>query len=249
MDKRSNNKSKQTTTRSGKLFLIPSNLSSTDAGYFIPPFNAEIMQSLKVFFVEDIRSARRFISSQHLGIEIDSLQFLVLNKDTGYEDLSQMINILKSGKNAGVLSEAGCPGVADPGSDLTALAHRNNIRVIPLVGPSSLLLSLMASGFNGQNFVFHGYLPIREKERERKIRELENSLYKNHETQIFIETPYRNNQLFKSLMKTLKPQTLLCIAAGITGPEESIITRPVRSWKTKEIVLNKTPSVFLLYHE
>ncbi len=249
MERPNNIKIKHPVKAYGKLFLIPSGLSSSDTGYFIPPANSGIIKLLNVFFVEDVRTARRFISSLKLDIAINRLQFYLLNKDTGVEALEEMISIVKAGNHAGILSEAGCPGVADPGAGLVNLAHRHNIRVIPLVGPSSILLSLMASGFNGQNFAFHGYLPVRETDRVKKIKELEIRMYKNNETQLFIETPYRNSQLFGSLIRTLKPETLLCIASDLTGAEESIKTMSVKLWQSQDFSMSKIPSIFLFYHE
>jgi 16S rRNA (cytidine1402-2'-O)-methyltransferase len=232
----------------GSLYLLPSCISEADHRQYLPGNHLEIIKKTKFFFVENIRSARRFISSLNLNLAIDQLEFLILNNDSEPESLKRMTRILLEGNDAIVLSEAGSPGVADPGANLVLAAHRHKIRVIPLTGPSSILLALMASGFNGQNFAFNGYLPIDEKERIKKIRELETKMLSEHQTQIFMETPYRNDKLFSSLMRSLRPDTLLCIAAGITGAAESIKTLPVKDWKKAPVSFNKIPAMFLIYH-
>lgn len=233
---------------SGILYLIPSGISEVDPNHYLPVNNQEIIKSVTYFFVENIRSARRFISSLKLNIDIRNLEFLILNNNTEPDTLKNMVRILLNGHDAVILSEAGSPGVADPGANMVLSAHRHNIRVIPLTGPSSVILALMASGFNGQNFAFNGYLPIDEKERRKKIRELETKMMREHQTQIFMETPYRNEKLFRSLVHSLQPETLLCIAAGITGEKEIIRTLSVKEWKIASMNLNKIPAMFLIYH-
>ena len=244
----SKNETLKNAGKPGSLYLLPSSISEADHRQYLPGNHLEIIKNIKFFFVENIRSARRFISSLNLNLVIDQLEFLILNNDSEPESLKRMTRILLEGNDAIVLSEAGSPGVADPGANLVLAAHRHEIRVIPLTGPSSILLALMASGFNGQNFAFNGYLPIDEKERIKKIRELETKMLSEHQTQIFMETPYRNDKLFSSLMGVLRPDTLLCIAAGITGAAEAIKTLPVEDWKKAPVSFNKIPAMFLIYH-
>ena len=232
----------------GKLYLIPSNISSASTGRYLPEYNLEVIKKLSTYFVEKERSARRFISGLKININIESLTFYLLNKDTDPASLKNMIRLILNGIDAGIISEAGNPGIADPGSSLVALAHKHKINIVPLVGPSAILLALIASGFNGQKFAFTGYLPIRENERQKKIRELESTMYRNNQTQIFMETPYRNNQLIKDLLNSLKPETLLCVACDITGPGEMIKTQTVIAWKKEELILDKIPAMFLIYH-
>lgn len=232
----------------GNLYLVPSLLAESLPGASFPPYNLEVIKKLKIYFVENIRSARRFISSLKMEISIEELTFHTLDKETDQQQLDFMVRVLLEGNDAGIMDEAGCPGIDDPGSRLVTLAHRHQIKVIPLVGPSSILLALIASGFNGQNFAFTGYLPIREHERERKIIELEARMIRDNQTQIFMETPFRNDSLIKSLLKTLKPETLLSISADLTGPGEQIHTYPVKSWKNRKISLNRVPAIFLIYH-
>lgn len=230
----------------GKIYLIPNLLSPDSHARAIPPYNLMIIQKLQHFFVEDVRNARRFISSLKLGISIDSLQFYLLNKDTGILEINAMLNPVIAGQDAGVISEAGCPGIADPGSVLVAQAYTHHIQVCPLVGPSSILLALMASGMNGQSFVFHGYLPIQAQERKTKIQDLEKKAEKLQQTQIFIETPYRNNQMLGTLLETCKEHTQLCIAANIQAVDEFIQTKKIGLWKKQIPDLHKKPAIFLL---
>ncbi|HLF34445.1 MAG TPA: SAM-dependent methyltransferase [Cyclobacteriaceae bacterium] len=232
----------------GTLFLVPTRIADCEPELFLPAGNAGIIRRLKLYFVENERSARRFISGLKLGIIIEEIQFEVLDKDTDEISLRKMAAEIKSGKNAGLMSEAGNPGIADPGSKLVALAHKSGIIVRPLVGPSSILMALISSGFNGQNFAFSGYLPIDGAERKKKIRELEARAYGHNETQVIMETPYRNDALMKDLVDTLKPGTLVCVAADLTGPAEMIRTMPVQLWREQKISLNKIPAVFLIYH-
>lgn len=228
----------------GKLFLIPSHIAvGSNSGIPVMVFDA--LKTIKHFLAEDFRSARRFLSGLKIYDNIESLHFSLLNKDTEERELAEMFAPIFSGENLGVLSEAGCPGVADPGALAVRYAHEKNIQVVPLVGPSSILLSLMASGLNGQQFAFHGYLPIDSKEIAQKIKSLEKESSQKNQTQIFIETPYRNNQLLKSLIDTLNPSTQLCIALNLTGSSEFVKTRSVNEWKKHLPNLPKEPAVFL----
>lgn len=229
----------------GKLFLIPVVISENTHDEVIPPQIGKNLLEIRHFLAEDIRTARRFLSSLKIYEKIESLNFSVLDKDTKFEDMDGLFDPIMKGFNVGVLSESGCPGVADPGALAARFAHQHDIRVIPLVGPSSIVLSLMASGLNGQHFAFHGYLPIDGKEAGKAIRELEKASRTKNETQIFIETPFRNNAVFSNLLKSLQGQTELCIALDITGQKEFISTQSVDAWRLKSIELPKSPAVFL----
>lgn len=227
----------------GHLFLIPVIISEGTENQVIPPVLFEKLKLIRHFLAEDVRTARRFLSSLKIYESIESLNFSVLNKDTQREALLEMFTPLYSGDHLGVVSESGCPGIADPGAMAVDFAHQNNIRVIPLVGPSSILLALMASGLNGQQFAFHGYLPIEAKECIRKIKTLEKESSEKHQTQIFIETPYRNNQVLKNLVEALHDTTWLSVAIDLTGKNESIRTRSVGDWKKDMRALPKEPAV------
>lgn len=229
----------------GKLYLIPSPLAEDTIQKVLSPQISGVLLETKYFFVENIRTARRLISEFKLGIKIEDLTFFELNKDTPVETTKENIKVILEGNQAGVLSEAGCPAVADPGSILVALAHSLDIQVIPLTGPSSILLALMASGLNGQSFAFHGYLPIAKDERIKSIKFFEKQSSGYQQTQIFIETPYRNNQLLEALVQCCSPKTRLCIAADITGANEMIKTKTIQDWKKELPDLNKIPSLFL----
>jgi len=232
-------------SQKGKLFLIPTVIAEGTQETVIPSSVTRELMSIQHFLAEDVRTARRFLSSLKIYDSIEPLQFNVLNKDTKENELTEFFDPVMKGKNLGVLSESGCPGVADPGALAVKFAHRNGITVVPLVGPSSILLSLMASGLNGQQFAFHGYLPIDGKEAIDTIKKFEKESRSNNQTQIFIETPYRNNPVTANLLKALHPETLLCIAVDVTGSQESIQMRSVKEWKLKPIELPKLPSVFL----
>jgi 16S rRNA (cytidine1402-2'-O)-methyltransferase len=230
---------------SATLYLIPSPLA-TDTLDYLPPVVSNTIKELDLFFVEEIRTCRRFVSSLKLGLVIEDLQFELLDKSTPEWALKKFIDLLKGGRSAGIISEAGCPGIADPGAKLVALAHQHGIKVKPLPGPTSMFLGLMATGFNGQSFTFHGYLPIDKEDRGKKIKEIERVALQTGISQFFMETPFRNNQLFKSILENCQNDTLLSIATNLTAPEESVLTLPVRLWKKKEIDLHKQPSVFYL---
>lgn len=230
------------------LYLLPVTLGDTAIDKVLPAYNVDVIRGIKHFIVEDVRSARRFLKKVDREIDIDTLSFYPLNKHTSPEDISGYLNPLAEGHPMGVISEAGCPAVADPGADVVAIAQRRNMKVVPLVGPSSIILSVMASGFNGQSFAFHGYLPIEPAERSRRLKELEGRIYSEHQTQLFIETPYRNHKMLDDILKACRPQTRLCIAANITCEGEYIRTRTVKEWKSASLPdLSKIPCIFLLY--
>ncbi|PSL01959.1 SAM-dependent methyltransferase [Cecembia rubra] len=233
-------------TRLGKLFLIPTVLAEGTAQKIISPQVKEVIHQTQYFLVENIRTARRYISSLKLGVNIEELYFEVLDKKTKEAELAKMMQPILEGNDMGVMSEAGCPGIADPGSIAVAYAHNKGIEVVPLSGPSSMFLALMGSGFNGQSFAFHGYLPIDKKERIQAIKNLEAESLRQKRTQIFMETPFRNNQLLEDLLQNLHPNTQLCIAKNLTGTDEFIQTRPIRDWQKFKLDLHKLPVVFVL---
>jgi 16S rRNA (cytidine1402-2'-O)-methyltransferase len=233
--------------RTGKIYLIPSSLGDVDLNNVLPGYNINIISSLDEFIVEDIRTARRFLREAGFNTDFDKVVFHILNEHTNEIEIAELIKSNLKGNNTGLLSEAGLPCVADPGKNLVKLAHQNNIKVVPLTGPSSIFLALMASGFNGQNFAFNGYLPIKKKARETAIKKLENKAYKDDQTQIFIETPYRNNQILEAIITTCSDDTLLCIACDITTKAEFIISKNINEWKKNIPDLHKRPCVFLLY--
>lgn len=227
------------------MFLIPNVIADETQKSVIPQQVIESLKHIQHFLAEDVRTARRFLSSLKIYDSIEALQFEVLNKDTKEKEMANLFKPLMEGKNVGVISESGCPGVADPGALAVAYAHKKNIRVIPLVGPSSILLALMASGLNGQQFAFHGYLPIDAKEAAKKIKEIERESSLKNQTQIFIETPYRNNQVLKYLIDHLGGEIHLCVAVNLTGKDEFIKMQTVADWKKNIPVLPKVPAVFL----
>ena len=229
------------------LFLIPVTIGDTDHSRVLPEYNREIILRIKHFIVENVRTARRFLKKAEPSLVIDNLTFYELNKHTSVEDVAGFLAPLAEGEHVGVVSEAGCPAIADPGADIVAIAQRRGYPVVPLVGPSSILLSLMASGFNGQSFAFHGYLPIEASERMAAIKRLEGRIYSENQTQLFIETPYRGNKLVEDLIRTCRPSTKLCIASDITCDDEYIRTRPVKDWAGKVPDLSKKPTIFLIY--
>jgi len=232
--------------KKGKLILIPTIIGENTAKENLPSIIYDTIKNTNIYIVENIRSARRFIKNIYKEKDIENTTFYAYGKHDSI-DLEQdlLIHIL-AGKDIGLISEAGVPSVADPGSKIVEYAHNYNIRVIPLVGPSSILLALMASGMNGQNFAFNGYLPIESKERTNKIKQLEKLANLRNQTQIFMETPYRNNKLLEVILKTCRSQTRLCIASNITTDHESILTKTILEWKTIKININKQPSIFLL---
>lgn len=229
------------------LYLLPVTLGETPLANVLPQYNFEVIAGIRHFIVEDLRSARRFLRKADPQFDIDGSQFFELNKHTSPQDVAGYLKPLCDGKPVGVISEAGCPAVADPGADVVAIAQRKGLKVVPLVGPSSIILSVMASGFNGQSFAFNGYLPIKPDERSRCLRRLEQKVYGEDQTQLFIETPYRNGKMVEDIIAACRPQTKLCIAANITCEGEYICTRTVKEWKGKVPDLSKIPCIFLIY--
>lgn len=213
----------------------------------LPSLNIELLRSVKFFVVEELRTARRFLKACDRSIDIDSLHFEVLNEHTAPEAVDAMLAPALEGHDIGIISEAGCPAVADPGADLVAVAQRKGVPVVPLVGPSSILMSLMASGFNGQSFAFLGYLPMDGGKRSAKLKQMQRDIIQGRQTQIFIETPYRNNRLIGELCAALPSNMLLCVAADITGADESVITRSLGEWRKSQYDYSKRPTIFLLY--
>ncbi len=230
----------------GILYLVPNTLGNQDISTTIPVLINEKIDTIRVFIVEDLRNARRYLKRLNREIVIDNLTFHELNEHTRPEEIPLFLEEAMNGADTAVISEAGLPGVADPGAAVVRIAHEKGIRVVPLTGPSSILLSLMASGLNGQAFTFHGYLPLKRPDRIRKIREIEQVLIRKGETQLFIEAPYRNDALLADILESCNPSTLLCIAADITLDTEFIETHPVSSWKKKKPALHKRPVIFLL---
>lgn len=230
----------------GKLYLIPAFLGGDRADEVFPPYNLHVIESLRHFVVEDEKTARRFIKTVSPQRAIGELKFYVLNEHTDLATIDEFIKPCLEGETVGVLSEAGVPCVADPGAELVRLAHRQNIEVVPLVGPSSVILALMASGLNGQSFAFVGYLPVARHERQKAIRQLEQRSLIENQTQCFIETPYRNLQLFDDIVQTAHPETLLCIACDLTLPSQWIATRTVEEWKKNRPDIHKHPAIFLI---
>lgn len=213
----------------------------------MPAYNREVILGIRHFIVEEVRSARRFLKRVDRDIDIDSLTFYPMGKHADAALFASYLRPLEAGEAMGVISEAGCPAVADPGADVVAIAQKKGLRVVPLVGPSSMILAVMASGLNGQSFAFHGYLPIDATERVKCLKQLEVRAQQEHQTQLFIETPYRNAKLFETLCSTLRPQTRICVAAGITTDEEWIRTKTVAEWRRQRLPdLSKIPAIFLM---
>lgn len=225
-----------------QVYLIPS-LLNEEATETIPPYVLDAVKDCQVFFVENERSARRYLKSLWRDMVIDHYHWVAIHK-AEQEVISQFANYIKEGRNIGIISEAGCPGVADPGQILVEAAHRHGAVVKPLVGPSSILLALMGSGLNGQQFMFNGYLPIDAAEKVKAIRSLEELSAKRNCTMLLIETPYRNNQMMESLLKTLRPNTRLSIAVNLTGKSQQIMTQSVQEWKKQTPVFQKEPAIF-----
>jgi len=230
----------------GNLYLIPTTLGESDTARVIPSEVSSIVKGISYFIVENIRTARRYLRKMDPTLNIDDLTFFELNQHTDSQVTESYLNPILEGFDVGIISEAGCPGIADPGAEVVRQAHIKHIRVIPLVGPSSILLSLMASGMNGQNFAFIGYIPVKPAERVKAIREIEKRSGVEKQTQIFIEAPYRNTQLINDLINTLNDQTRLCIACDITLDTEYIKTQTVSQWKKGVPDLNKRPAIFLI---
>jgi 16S rRNA (cytidine1402-2'-O)-methyltransferase len=231
--------------QTGKLYLIPNIIADNTQDAVITAHIRGVLPGISHFLAEDVRSARRYLSSLKIYDSIEPLHFDVLDKNTDASALKALLDPIFNGVDIGVISESGCPGIADPGALAARFAHEQNIQVIPLVGPSSILLALMASGLNGQRFAFHGYLPIETKEAEQSIRNFEKESRQKNQTQIFIETPYRSNGLLQLLIKTLSNETLLCVAINLTGDSEEVVMSPIKKWKTLNKKLSKEPAVYL----
>ena len=230
----------------GSLYLIPTRLGDNAPLEVLPISVKKVIESIDDYIVENEKTARRFIKKISSGKSQASLTIHILNKYTKPDEFQSFLEACKSGKSIGLLSEAGCPGIADPGADIVKIAHENNIRVIPLVGPSSILLALMSSGMNGQSFTFNGYLPIDKAERKTKLKQLERISVEQNQSQIFIETPYRNNKMVEDICAILQNQTRLCIACDITLPTEYIKTKTVEEWKHITVDLHKRPAIFII---
>lgn len=230
----------------GKLYLIPNTLGDSSIDRVIPQYNSDLINKINHYIVENIRTARRFLSKSKIKTKIDDLEFFELNKHTKPEDIHSFLAPLHNGIDMGVISEAGVPAVADPGAEIVRIAHESNIKVVPLVGPSSILMALMGSGFNGQSFAFNGYLPVKPPARVNQIKNDELKSKKEGQTQIYIEAPYRNMQLLESFLKTLNTNTKLCVAVDISLESEKIITKTVKSWKKQKIDLHKRPAIFIV---
>lgn len=229
------------------LYLLPCPLSEGDVSRSLPEYNLRVIRRLRHFVVENLRSARRFLKRCDRSIDIDACTFVELSEHTRAEEVEAMIEPLASDRHPiGVISEAGCPAVADPGADLVAVAQRRGLRVVPLVGPSSILLSLMASGFNGQSFAFCGYLPVDAAARSAVLKRMQHLIASERQTQIFIETPYRNKRLLDELARTLPPAMKLCVAVDITGPAEQIVTDTIAGWRRRNFDPGKIPAIYLL---
>ena len=229
------------------LYLIPVTLGPTEVSQVLPSYNHDVIMGIRHFIVENIRSARRFLRQVDREFPIDDSVFYEMGKHADERLFSQYLQPLRDGKPMGVISEAGCPAVADPGADVVGIAQHQNLRVIPLVGPSSMIMAVMASGLNGQSFAFNGYLPVDPQDRAKKLKTLETRAWNEHQTQLFIETPYRNLKMFQALLQSLRPQTRMCIAAGITTPDEYIHTHTIAEWKKIQLPdLSKVPAIFLI---
>ncbi len=229
------------------IYLIPTNLSESPLSNVLPDYVLkDVIPQLSVFMVENLRTARRFLKKVDRTINIDALAFCEIGKNANSTEVAVFFEKYAKTQDIGILSEAGCPGVADPGAGIVAMAHKRNIKVIPLVGASSLLLSLMGSGFNGQSFVFHGYLPVQKGERVKTLKRLEADVRTKKQTQIFIETPFRNRQLLEAILETCNKNTQLCIACNLTAEDEFIATKTVQEWKKQFPDLHKKPAVFLI---
>ncbi len=230
-----------------KVYLIPTTLGDSPVENVIPKHIVDIINSTKHYIVENIKTARRYLIKAGIKTKIDDLRFYELNKHSSPEEYDSYLSAIKENQNIGIISEAGTPGVADPGADIVAIAHRNNIPVVPLVGPSSVLLSVMASGLNGQSFAFVGYLPIKKHDRTKRIKELERRSQAENQTQLFIEAPYRNQHMLEDILSTCSPETRICIAADITLESEFIKTKTAKEWKKGVPNLHKRPTIFLIH--
>lgn len=230
----------------GTLFLIPVPLAENSADKVLTNYHSDLINNISVYIVENEKTARFWLKNIGLKTPQSDLLIHVYGKHSEKVDMRSYFVELEAGRDVGLMSEAGCPAVADPGSDIVAEAHRRGIKVVPMVGPNSIILALMASGFNGQNFAFHGYLPIDKAQRSKRIKELENSALRHRQTQIFIETPFRNNQMLDDILKTCGTRTRVCVACNITGVDEQIISQPVEQWRKQKVDFHKKPAIFLI---
>lgn len=230
----------------GKLFLIPAPLGEIDFSMIFPDFNSKIIQDIDYFIVEELRTGRRFIKKLGMKKPIESLDIQLLNEHSKPKDCDNYLQPCLKGHHVGLLSEAGTPCVADPGNIIVAHAHKIGIEIVPLIGPNSILLALMGSGFNGQNFAFNGYLCRDRKDREKELRFFESILMKSGQTQIFIETPYRNNHFFQSMLAVCKPHLKVCLATNLASDQQSIRTKTIEAWQKETVDIHKQPTVFLL---
>ncbi|TYB79646.1 SAM-dependent methyltransferase [Bizionia myxarmorum] len=235
------------TTKLGKLFLIPTTLGDTNPIDVLPITVKNTVENLDIFIVENEKTARRFIKQIAPEKKQEHLQLFLLNKHTEFMELPEFLKPCLEGKNVGLLSEAGCPAVADPGSDVVRIAHNNEIQVVPLVGPSSIIMAVMSSGMNGQSFAFNGYLPIDKSERKAELQRLERISFQQNQSQLFIETPYRNNAVLEDICKVLNPDTQVCVACDITLSTEFIKTKSVQEWKKNNEDLHKRPALFIIH--
>ena len=231
----------------GKLYLIPTTLGETNPEEVLPVTVRKTIEIIDFYIVENEKTARRFIKSVYPEKKQPELKLFALNKHTEDKEHHEFIKPLLEGKNMGLMSEAGCPGVADPGAAIVKLAHEKGIQVIPLVGPSSILMAMMASGMNGQSFAFNGYLPIDKSEKKSALKNFEKLSFEKNQSQLFIETPYRNNKLFEDLLQILNPSTLLCVACDITLPSEFIKTLSINEWKKNKADLHNRPCIFIIH--
>ena len=231
----------------GKLYLIPTDLGSSAPLETIPISIKKIIENIDVYIVENEKSARRFIKAVSSGKSQSSLTLFTLNKFTDPLEIPLYLEECYKGNNIGLLSDAGCPAVADPGAEVVKIAHEKNIKTIPLVGPSSILLAMMSSGMNGQNFAFNGYLPIEKVERKSKMKQLEKRSFDENQSQLFIETPYRNNSVLEDLYKTLNSDTKICVACDLTLPTEYIKTQTAKQWKHSKLDFHKRPAIFIIH--
>lgn len=230
----------------GIIYMVPMNLGDVEQSVFLPPYVLETIRSLRYFIAENAKTARHYFISLGMRELLSQITIYEMDKHNKSFDYSVYFDVVRQGNNLGVISEAGCPGVADPGADVARAAHRLGIKVVPMVGPSSILLSLMASGLNGQSFAFNGYLPVKNPERGKMIKKLEERSLQLNQTQIFIETPYRNNAFIDTLCTTLSSNTLLTVACDITLPTEYILTQTIQQWKNTKIDIDKRPAIFLI---
>lgn len=231
----------------GTLYLIPVPLAPETVGKTVPPLHHELINNIKTYIVENEKTARAWLKAMELKTPQSELKLHAFGKHAEKTDMATFFKELENGEDVGLMSEAGCPAIADPGSDVVAAAHNRGVKVVPLVGPNSILLALMGSGFNGQSFVFYGYLPIDKTERSKKLKDLEIASERLNQTQIFIETPFRNNSMLEEILKTCSPHTRLCMAVNLTATDEQIISNSVSQWRMKKYDFHKMPAIFLLF--